>query len=86
MRKKYVGLGLLVALWIAGAAWSRQPATGAGERTTLAASDVFDADGVAGTDGHRRPGDIGSRRMLGLWGLATVGVLLVLRARRPLTI
>jgi len=51
----------------------------------VASGDAYD-DGHLSADGRPRPGDASSRRLLGLWGLAMIGTVLVLRARRPLTI
>jgi hypothetical protein len=81
MRYALIVASLMIALFIAGAAWTRQPATAA-DRTALTGGGI---DTLPGDGAHKRSskGNL-SRRLLGVCLLAVSGAVAV-RARRPLT-
>ena len=92
MRNAFVVSGILIALLIAGAAWTRQPATAA--RIASFPTDMADRTTLTGDGAHENTanengtgsskGEL-SRRLLGVW-LLTVSGAVAVRARRPLTI
>jgi len=84
MRKRCFGLGLMLAVTIAGAAWAQQS-------TNTIAAHVETVDlgtgGATSSANERQPAKTGSpRRVLGLCLLAMTGTTVFLRARRPRTI
>jgi hypothetical protein len=84
MHKRFFGLGLTLAVTIAGAAWAHQSTSKTATR--LETVDVETWDAASSADASQLSGNESSRRLLGLCLLAMTGTTVVLRARRPRTI
>jgi hypothetical protein len=84
MKKRFLALGLMLAVTIAGAAWAHQSTNKIAARVEIV--DAGTGGATSSANERQLPKTGSPRRLLGLCLLAMTGTTVVLRARRPRTI